>query len=382
MKEVTRNLLVGTFVIASFCVLGLLMVWFGEAPSWLGGSEWTLRITDVSGLNGLEEGSPVILNGVEIGRVKRLEFEDPSRPHQGVRIVAGIKNTFHVPRDAKARVYGATFGFGTGHIEIACDPRGDIEPLDRELAQIPGEMRSFIGELISSELVGSVDTAIKNIAALAAAAKPAMENLAALTEQRSPADLDPSKAAPEPMTPTITTMVARLEGLLANLNSVIGDENVQANVKDAVSDLRTAATDLRDTLAAFKTETERTSQNLNTGIDDTKRNLSKSFVTLNRALENLDEGLATLARLLLRVDKGEGTAGRFARDERLYDAAVIALERISELAGTLQRIFGKAETDGFITIGKATPMGTLHRDVPLEEFTRTIREELAASTNE
>ena len=93
MKEGSRNLLVGVFVLSSFAVLGVLMTWFGEAPSWLGGSEWELRITDVAELSGVAEGSPVHLNGVEIGRVKRLEFEDPGRPGLGVVVVAGIRKT-------------------------------------------------------------------------------------------------------------------------------------------------------------------------------------------------------------------------------------------------------------------------------------------------
>ena len=65
MAETTRNFLVGLFVASSLVVLGSLMVVFGEAPSWLGGSEWTLRITGVEQLSGISDGSPVNLNGIE-----------------------------------------------------------------------------------------------------------------------------------------------------------------------------------------------------------------------------------------------------------------------------------------------------------------------------
>ena len=50
MNERMRNFLVGLFVVASLTVLGVLMVWFGETPSWLPSSEWDLRITGVSDL--------------------------------------------------------------------------------------------------------------------------------------------------------------------------------------------------------------------------------------------------------------------------------------------------------------------------------------------
>ncbi|MCH8966093.1 MAG: hypothetical protein IID43_00300, partial [Planctomycetes bacterium] len=56
MKEGTRNLLVGVFVIAAIGALGILMVWFGETPSWLRRSDWTLKIAGVRDLRGVGEG--------------------------------------------------------------------------------------------------------------------------------------------------------------------------------------------------------------------------------------------------------------------------------------------------------------------------------------
>ena len=377
MKEGTRNLLVGTFLVSSFAALGILMMLFGEAPRWLGGGEWDLRITNVANLSGLAEGSPVVLNGVEIGRVTRLEFEDPSRPDQGVVIVAGIKNTYHVPQSAIARVYGATLGFGSGRVEIICEPVGGIEPLDRELAIIPGSMSSPFDDIISSALVGSIETAIQNIGSTAAATTPVMENISALTHPRSAADVDNPDTPADQASPTVATVIERVDDLLAGLNAIVTDTTVQGNVKSALSDLHAAATGLREAISTFEAETRRTSQNLNAGIDDTRENLDKSFVALNTSLGSLDDGLSTLARLLRHIESGEGSAGRFVNDDRLYEAGVLALERVGELAGTLQRIFGKIERDGFLTIGRNTPVGFLTRDVPVPELVEEIRSKMA-----
>lgn len=383
MKEATRNLLVGTFLAASLVALATLMVLFGEAPSWLGGGEWDLRITNVANLSGLAEGSPVVLNGVEIGRVKRLEFEDPSRPHQGVVIVAGIKMTYHVPESAIARVYGATLGFGSGRVEIICEPVGGIEPLDRELAIIPGTMSSPFGDVISSEFVNAIESAIQNIGAVAGATTPVMENISALTTPRSAADVDNPDKPAGPASPTVATIIERVDDLVAGLNKIVTDQSVQGDVKSALSNLRAAAIGLRVAIQAIEVETRRTSQNLNAGINATTANLQVSFVALNAALGSLDDGLSTLARLLRHVESGEGSAGRFIHDDRLYEAAVLALERVGELAGTLQRIVGKVEQDGFLTIGKATPIGFFSRDVPVPELVEVIRSKLTdrAPTN-
>jgi ABC-type transporter Mla subunit MlaD len=367
MKEATRNLLVGLFVIASLVVLGVLMVWFGETPSWLGRGEWTLRITGVQELGGVGEGTVVNLNGVQIGRVKSLEFENPDRPDQGVAIVTRIKQRYSIPQGAYARVYGATLGFGTGRIEICVAPGVPAKPLDKEFAEIPGEMHSIIRELISQDMMGSIERTITHIGNLAAAAEPVAENLASLIEQRTVVDVARPGAAERGFTANVSTVVERIDDFVAHLNEVLGDENVRDDVKAAVRDLKSATEELRETVTLWKTESEKVADNLNTGIDHTEENLDQSFAKLNLVLENLDAATKSVAVILNEVAQGNGTAGLFARDERLYEAAVLSLERLAELVGTLQRIAGKIEKDGYITIGQTTAVGTFTKDFPVGE---------------
>lgn len=361
MKENTRNMLVGLFVLASLSVLGLLMVWFGETPSWLPSNEWVLRITDVQSLSGVGEGSAVNLNGVEIGRVSELAFEDPKRPDRGVVIIARIQRDFSVPEGAYAKVYGSTFGIGAGHIDIVVEPGASHKPLPKELASIRGEMRSVIGEMISKDLVQSVERMIVHIGDLAAAAEPVAKNLAELLEQRTVAET----TAPEGPTPNLSTVVERLDRLVANFNAVLGDENVQGDVKAAVSDIRVATRDLRELIVFVQRESERVSENLNTGLTETEKNLQESFVKLHSVLEQLDDAASSLAVVMRQVSEGQGTAGLLVRDERLYEAAVLSLERFSVLVGTLQRIAGQVERDGYINVGKNTGLGVWTKKIPV-----------------
>ena len=100
MKESTRNMLVGVFVMASLGALAVMMVWFGETPEWLRRNEWALTITGVRDLRGIGEGSPVKLNGGEIGRVSSLGFHDREHPERGVVIIARIEKQYSIPRGA------------------------------------------------------------------------------------------------------------------------------------------------------------------------------------------------------------------------------------------------------------------------------------------
>ncbi|MGD2109463.1 MAG: MlaD family protein [Phycisphaerae bacterium] len=365
MKETTRNLLVGVFVLAAMIVFGVMSVWFGETPSWLRRAEWTLRIKGVEGLSGINEASPVNMNGVQIGRVQSLEFKDPQRPGLGVEIVTRIKDQYTVPEGAHARVYGATLGIGTGHVEIVVDPEAHGEPLDREVAAIPGEMRSVIGEMISKELIGSVERTIVHIGNLAEAATPVADNLATLLEERTVADVTVPDAAGRTPQPNLSTVVERIDKLVAHVNAVLGDEHVQGEVKAAVSDLKTATEGLRETVAIWQRESMRVSENVNTGIDRTEEQLEESFARLHRVLGNLDDASTSLARVLRDVEEGKGTAGLVVNDARLYEAAVLSFERLAEAVGTLQRILGKIEEDGYINVGKVTPVGTITKKFPV-----------------
>ena len=369
MNEPARNLLVGLFVIASITVLSVLMVWFGEAPEWLGGSEWELRITGVRELSGIEEGSPVNLNGVQIGRVTAITFENPDRPDQGVVVVTRIKLQYSVPQGAIAKVYGATFGFGMGNVEIVVQPGVRLELLDKEYAEIRGEMHNVLGEIINKGMISTVERTIDHIGELAAAATPVAENLAELLEQRSITEVEQPDAAARGVSANLSTIIERIDQLLANVNEVLGDDNVQGDVKAAVGDLKLATQELRETFVMWKEESRKVADNLNEAVDRTERNLDESFGHLNRVLENLDTASKSMAVVLQRVERGEGTAGMFVRDERLYQAAALSLERLSELVGTLQRITSKIEEDGYISLGRVTPVGTFTKDFPVGEET-------------
>jgi len=317
MTEAARNFWVGTFVVVSLIVLATLMAWFGETPEWLGGNEWPLKIIGVRELRGVQPGSPVHLNGVEIGRVKALEFLNAERPDRGVTIVTKINERYTIPRGATARVYGATLGIGTGHIDILVEAGADaaeFSPLPKVGAEITGEMRSIVNEIITKDMIDTVQRTITNFGNFADAATPVAQNLSALLEQR------PVQKVSEPgseVTANLATVVERIDQLVANLNVVLGDVNVQGDVKAVVHDLKTATTELRETMELWRTSSQKIADNLTTSIDKTEANLDRSFVKLNELLDNLDAGAKSLATSLQVVAEGRGTAGLLVRDSRL-----------------------------------------------------------------
>ena len=359
MRESSRNFLVGLFLLGALVTFGLLMVWFGETPGWLQRGEWTMRIVGVRDLSGIGEGTPVNLNGVEIGRVRRLDFRDLERPDRGVLIETRIKQRFSVPSGAFAKVYGATFGFGTGRIDLVVDAGRSLEPLAKDgEAVLPGEMRSIVGEFISRDTVDSFQRAMDRIANVAAAAEPVMANINHLVEKRTIADVSAPGATEKGVVANLGTVLERIDGFIANLDEVVGDDRVQEDVKTAVRELRGASEDLRATVALWKTETQKLADNLNGGIDSTEARLDDSFRKLNTVLENLDSATGDLAVVSRGAREGRGTVGLLLNDPRAYEALVLSLERLAAVLSDVQVITGKIRDDGYITVGQA-PGGLL-----------------------
>ena len=364
MREASRNLWVGLFVIISFGALGVLMVWFGEAPAWLGVGDWTLKVTGVRDLSGVGEGSVVTLNGVAIGRVQSLEFQDRRRPDRGVVIIARIKEAYSVPRGAHAKVYGATLGIGSGHVAIVVEPGTSGDLLPTTGASIPGEMTSILGEVVTKEMVEAVERAITHVGDLTREWTPVGTNLAELIEPRSVEQVGRPGAREKGISPNVSTVFERIDQLVKNINAVLGDEALQEDVKAAVGDLKDATEELKATVTLWKTESQRISDNVNEGVDKTEANLDRLFDRLIEVVASLDESAKNLARMTSTISAGDGTAGLIVRDERLYESAVLALERFSDAMATLQRYLGKVEEDGYIIVGRP-PSGVLRKKFPI-----------------
>jgi ABC-type transporter Mla subunit MlaD len=360
MTEPVRNSLIGLFVIGALCVFGGLMVMFGETPSWLFTNHWELVIAGPQEIRGIGDGTPVYLNGLEIGRVKRLEFRDPEQPGLGVKVIANIENAYAVPSGAVAKMYGATLGFGAGQIHIVVEPSREVQLLRKDRAYIRGEMASLFGEIITEEMTQSVQRAVDNIGAFAGEGVPVARNLADLLEHRSIAEVTTRGDMPN-----VSTVVERIDSFIANLNTVLGDTNVQGDVKAIASGLKEAAEKAKELVELWRQETENVADNVNRGIDRTDDNLNEALTKLIGVVENLDTSTKELTDILEGISSGEGTAGLLVRDDRLYEAGVLALQRLADTIASIRRITSKIEEDGYITIAQETAVGTFTKDFPV-----------------
>ena len=371
MPEARRNVLVGLFMIAGLAVLGLLMVLFGERPSWLGGAEYEVRI-EFRELKGVTAGMAVLLNGVQVGRVGRLEFQNPERPDLGVTVVALIKDHYFIPKLAKAVVQPGLFGLGRGQIEII-PPGVETEPLDPEIDVIFGIVGSAFGDLIPETMLTSIERATLQIGNLAEATTPLAIDLHHLFELRSVQEVDDPVAAARGITANLYTVVQRFDITLRHVNDVLGDPEIKDSVKRSVRDLQQTMADARETAAVLRRAAIRLEEDLpgiadrlDAGLADANAGINEIRRALVPTLDAASELMDNLNRVTRDLAEGRGTAGLFLRDERLYEALVLSAERITEMVDRLRWLFDKFEKQGYIEFEARKAVGPfdVHEKVP------------------
>lgn len=113
MKSSSQNVLVGLFVVLTLLVL-ILFGWFMGIGS-LAGQSYTV-LYDFAG--GIEEGSPVRVAGIKVGRVERIEFTDGAETTLRLKIAVSPKAVTSVRMDSKFYVNMAGI-IGERYIEIS-----------------------------------------------------------------------------------------------------------------------------------------------------------------------------------------------------------------------------------------------------------------------
>jgi len=360
MRETRRNFMVGLFMVFGLAALGYLLVLFGEAPSWLGGAEWVLKI-NLREISGIEEGTPIYLNGIKVGRVTELNFVNLSAPEQGIEVVGQIRKEFSVPTGSVAQCIGPAFGLGRGRIEIVAGGAGTPIPSG---GVIGGVTVNPLDKILPETLVTSVEGTIVKVGTFAESLTPVAEDLHELLKKSPIPDRD-DEAAQATFVANLYSLIQRFDRTLASLDAVIGDPQLKSGLLDAVANIRTmsvdgkaAMQDIRDLSANAKIDASRLADRMEVSLanfDAQVLRLSDSAVPLLNEGARMAADLRTISGHLLA---GRGTLGRLLMDERLYEVVLLTFERTREAVDSLRHLFERFEKSGRIglSVGGGIPV--------------------------
>jgi len=333
MTEAQRNTAVGVTVLGGLVSLAALLVLFGYVPDALN-PRYRVTIA-VPNAAGLSAGSSVTYRGIGVGQIRSIDLRTDT-PERGVEIVAMIQQDVALPAELHAEVHTNAF-LGGSRLVLAENDQlsGDTLPTDGS-AQLDGRVLSpfdSIGGNLAQELtepLSKVGQLIDRYDAMAAEWREVAVNLRALTDARSPDQVD---AGDGPA--TLATILARADQRMAELKQAIAGINQYVNDEQLRDDVKTTVANARDMTDAGRAAVDK--------ITDSVQALQKRYVT---AADDLSAAVDSARQLLDQARKGDGTAGKLLKDPALYDNLNDSAQRLNLVLQRLELLFDKWRDEG------------------------------------
>lgn len=282
---------------ALLVILSILLFYWGF--SFLKGSDLfsshKVYYVEYENVDGLANSAPITINGIVIGRVNSITFDNQKSWTPIVEL--HINNAYSFSKSSVAKIYEPSFIGG------------------KQIMIIPGATSDPV--LLSGDYIeGAVELGMTS----------------KLTAQL------------EPLQVKISAVLDGADSLLVNINQVM-DESTKKNLKQSIAGLN-------ETLASFSKVSKNLDEmlvNNKTSINKTMSNISEAsanFVAISDSLEkanlagtikNLEQTLAQAELLLKDMNEGKGTIGKFMKDEKLYNNLESATKEMEQLLGDMKR---------------------------------------------
>lgn len=242
-----------------------------------------ILVTRVDDAGGIRRGDPVLMKGVNIGRIHAFEMA----PTGQVDIQMEIDGQWELPVDSRTRLAGAGL-LGGQTMEVL---RGT-----------------------SSTMVESMDT-LQGLGA----AGGVLESASSVAQRAD-------------------TVLMRLQETLDN-GTVSAIRGSAADLERTMTDLRALAASQRTQLATLTATLNRTAAGFEPSGPEARRVIARAdsaAQVMNRTAATLDRAASSLDEVLGRINAGQGTLGRLSRDDSLYVSLNRAASEIANLAADIR----------------------------------------------
>ena len=298
MFSISTEAKVGLFVLVALIILGYMSFRVGEYGFGLKKGYIVTAVFD--NVTGLDKDASVMVAGVEVGRVERIDLIN-GKALVTMRIIPDVKLEKDVTVSIKTHgILGEKFieimpgTKGVSYIESGeqitqVEKQADIDKLLRELGTIASDVMEVTASL--KKVVGSEE---------------GEGNLRAI--------------------------LANTRELSESLNKVVQRNDERFNLM--VDNLQSAAVEMQKTFAALSDITER----VNKGEGTIGRLVKNEGV-----FENLDKTVASLQDITSKINDGRGTIGKLINDEETVDNLNASLKSLDKSMEGIDRYVSKAE---------------------------------------
>jgi len=293
---------VGLLVVTAGIVAAGLVFRFGEL-SWLWEKRYSLQV-HFDRAPGVERGTPVRKNGILIGSVRAVTFDDAKG---GVNVIVEVRTRFQLRKDSRPMLTRSLLGDAT--LEFA---PGKSRELLRPNDKIEGAPSEDPLEIIA-RVEEKTNLALQSFTATAEEWRIVGKNINALADtQRGNIDQVIEEAAESLHQFTIT---------MRSLNKTVADPEAQENLRTTLAALPKMVEETRQTIQSVRSAVVKADAALGnlSEVTEPLAKRSHSIVTrLDNSIASLETVMSEIAVFSRTVNSENGSLSLLAKDPQLY----------------------------------------------------------------
>lgn len=253
------------------------------------GKERTFYVKYVN-VEGLAKSAPVTINGLAVGNVESIDFENSD----GKLVVEfTVEKDFEFSRSSLVKIYSSGL---IGGKSLGIFPEYDPNSIAKTGDTLRGEIEKGMLDAVTARL--------------------------------------------GPLEAKVNTTLAVIDSLMLSLTAVV-DEDTQENLRRTLANLADASSSFKGIsrktdilLGDNKEKLDRTFSNLDITAENFARlSDSLSKIETGKMVAQIENLTTRLDRIVTGIDNGEGSVGKLLKDEKLYDnleGASLQLEKLLE----------------------------------------------------
>ena len=246
-----------------------------------------------SDVEGLVIGANVTISGMNVGKVKNIDFDEN---YEKILVTFSLRNDLNFSSQSKAQLYEAGL---IGGKAIAIIPIYEQGSIVKDGDVLPSEIKPGLTELVNQQIA--------------------------------------------PLQDKIEGLLTSADSLFAGVSNVM-NYDTQNNLKLALEELSVSINNisrLTENMNHIVTQNEQNFKGTMNNLKDTSKNLSQitdSFkkMPLASTIKNFEETSADLKTIISRLETGNGSAGKFLSDDALYNKLLGSSEALEALLNDLK----------------------------------------------
>ena len=327
MDERLMQFRVGVVVVAVTLIAGFLTLLFGHFPTSLVNRSYTIYI-EFPQAPGVAVDTPVRKSGILIGRVTKVELIGERQDR--VRVTTAIENTYKILHSDVVRINVSLLGDAelqvvNGHNHL---PNTPVAP----------------GETITGVVINSPTQTLANIEPAVTEAARALTDASDQVRQLA-GHVDKLLGNNNGQFNRLLTKTERsldlFQTTMTNVDSIIGDRETNAKLRQGLAELPTTLKQAQDALALIQRTSAHAERNLENLEGFTKPLGERGEAIIDNAdqsVRRLDEILGQLQEFSRQLNGREGSLGQLIHNPELYQNLSEAASNVNELSRRLRPI--------------------------------------------